>query len=164
MKALLIYFGLIISLQSAIGQNSIVGCYGRQDSQIKLNADSTFFFFYAVDTYRGWLKGTWVLKRSRIILKPNLVYDTIMVKSGEQTVDSLVLSRDYTSDRILQTQSRAFQVFQYEQNERICPQLLKYKADLLFVVKNKKIQKRKIKNGYYIKSFNPWYTKSQCKY
>jgi hypothetical protein len=164
MKTLLIYIGLFISFKSAIGQSSIIGCYGRQDSQIKLNADSTFFFFHAVDTYRGWLKGTWTLKRKKIVLTPKLVYDTITSKNGDLTVDSLILSRDYTSDRMFQTNNRVRYLFQYEQSEKLCPKLLKYKGDVLYAIKNKKLQKKKINNGYYIEPFNPWYTKNQCKY
>lgn len=164
MKTLLIYIGLIISFKSAIGQNSIVGCYGRQDSQIKLNADSTFFFFYAVDTYRGWVKGLWSLKGKRIILIPKLIYDTITSKKGDLTVDSLMLSRDYTSERIAPQNNKVVYIFQYEQNEKLCPKLLQYKEDILYVIKNKKRQKKKIKNGYYIEPFTPWYTKNQCKY
>ena len=164
MKTLLIYIGLIISLKSATGQSSIVGCYGRQDSQIRLNADSTFFFFHAVDTYRGWLKGTWELKGKKIIITPKLVFDTITTKKAELTVDSLVLSRDYTSERIEQTSKKVFYMFEYEQNVKLCPKSLEYKGNILYVIKNKKRQKKKIKNGYYIESFNPWYTKDQCKY
>ncbi len=160
MKALLIYIGLIVSYQSAVGQNSIIGCYGREDSQITLNADSTFSFLYAVDTYRGWLKGTWALKRKKLIFTPKVVYDTITIKKG----DSLIQSRDYTSERILQTNNRVGYIFEYEQNENLCPKLLKYKGYTLYVIKNKKLQRKKIKNGYYIEPFNPWYTKNKCKY
>lgn len=164
MKTLLFYIGLLISFKSAIGQNSISGCYGRQDSQIKLNADSTFFFFYAVDTYRGWLKGTWVLKRQKAILTPKVVYDTVTLKNESLTVDSLILSRDYTSERIIQTDKKVVYVFQYEQNEQLCPKLLKCKGDILYVIEKKRLRKKKIKNSYYIEPFNPWYTKNQCKY
>lgn len=164
MKTLLYIIGLLISFKSAIGQNSIRGCYGRQDSQIQLNADSTFFFFYAVDTYRGWLKGTWILKRHKVILTPKVVYDTVTLKNESLTVDSLILSRDYTSERIVQTDKKVVHVFQYEQNEQLCPKLLKCKGDILYVIEKKRIRKKKIKNGYYIEAFNPWYTKNQCKY
>lgn len=164
MKTLIIYFGLIFSVNSIIGQNLIIGCYGRQDSQIKINEDSSFFFFYAVDTYRGWLKGTWELKRKRIILSPKLIYDTISYQKGNMTIDSLILSRNYDSERILQTNKKAYYIFQYEQNEKLCPRLLKYKNEKLYVIKNRRVQKKKIEHGYYIEAFNPWYTKNKCKY
>ena len=163
MKRLLIYFGLIISFQSAVGQNSVIGCYGREDSQVRIDADSTFFFSYAVDTYRGWLKGKWALKGKKLILMPQIIYDTITIKKGDLTIDSLILSKDYTSERILQTNNRVIHIFEYEQNEKLCPKLLKHKDNTLYIIKNKKIQKKKIKNGYYIKPFNPWFTKNQCK-
>ncbi|MBS1757407.1 MAG: hypothetical protein JSU03_09030 [Bacteroidetes bacterium] len=164
MKTLLIYFGLLISFNPIKGQNLIPGCYGRQDSQIRLNIDSTFSFFYAVDTYRGWVKGRWELKRKKIILKPKLIYDTITTKKGDLIVDSLILSRDYTSDRITQPNKKTNYIFQYEQNVNLCPQLLEYKGHILYIIKNKKRQKKKIDNGYYREAFSPWYTKDECKY
>lgn len=164
MKTLLIYIILIISFKSTTAQSSIIGCYGRQDSQIELKADSTFFFFHAVDTYRGWVKGLWQVKGKQIIITPRLIYDTISFKKGATTVDSLVLSRDYTSERLTQVNDRAVYVFEYEQNERLCPKLLEYEDNILYIIKNKKRQKEKIKHGYYIHPFNPWYIKNQCKY
>lgn len=164
MKALLIYILLIISFKSTTAQDSIIGCYGRQDSQIELKADSTFFFFHAVDTYRGWVKGLWQVNGKQIIIVPKLVYDTISLKRGAMTVDSLILSRDYTSERLTQISDRAVYVFQYEQNEKLCPKLLEYEDNILYIIKNKKRQKEKIQGGYYIHPFNPWYIKNQCKY
>ena len=164
MKTLLIYIALLILFKSAIGQNSVIGCYGRQDSQIKLNADSTFSFFYAVDTYRGWLKGTWALKRQKVILTSKVVYDSMIVRRGGRTVDSLILSRDYTPDRIIQTDKKVVYVFEYEQNVQLCPKSLKWKGDIMYVIEKKSLQKKKIKNGYHIEPFNPWFTKNQCKY
>ncbi|MFN0080947.1 MAG: hypothetical protein ACKVOM_00380 [Ferruginibacter sp.] len=164
MKRLLIYIGLIISFHSTIGQNSIIGCYGREDSQIALNANSSFFFFYAVDTNREWLKGTWGLNGKKLIFTPKIVYDTAIIKKGDLSIDSLILSRDYTSERIIQTNNRVIYMFQYEQNEKLCPQVLTYKGHTLYVINNKKLQKKKIKNGYYKEPFNAWYTKDKCKY
>ena len=52
-------FLIIIVIFSKVGlcQNTPIGCYERTDSKIRINDDSTFTFFYSVDTYRGWARG-----------------------------------------------------------------------------------------------------------
>jgi hypothetical protein len=50
------------------------------------------------------------IKRKKIIITPKLVFDTITTKKAELTVDSLVLSRDYTSERIEQTSKSVLHV------------------------------------------------------
>lgn len=162
-KFSLLFLFLATSFKMVMAQNSLTGCYGRKDSQITLNSDSTFFFFYAVDTYRGWLKGTWRLKRKKIVLIPRFIYDTITVKIDGKPMDSLVLSRDYNSERISLAENKRFFMFNYEQSVTHCPKLLKWKKEILYKIENNKMQIQKIKNGYYIEPFDPWYTKNLCK-
>jgi hypothetical protein len=109
-------------------QSGVAGLYQRQDSKIWLNHDSTFRFFYSVDTYRGWTKGTWSIKGTKIKLTPVPVYDTLtLIDANNRTKDSLIISRDETSTRLNNTTNRRVNIFQVEQNFKLCPATLAYK-------------------------------------
>jgi hypothetical protein len=109
---------------------------------------------------RIWAKGVWIIHKKKIFLTPIPVYDTISIdlKNGK-TKDSLTLSIDEISSRIYPKINREISVFEVSQSLTICPLIMQYKKGNLYVIKNGKKQKKKINNGYYIKAFNPWYTK-----
>jgi hypothetical protein len=147
---------------SSFSQIDFLGEYERQDSKIWLNPDTTFKFFYSVDTYRSWAKGTWQIKKNKIYFNVIPIYDTISLTKKDGVIkDSLILSNDEQSSRNINDGSRTISVFNFEQNFKLCPTTLLYKSDKLFVVKNGKRQTRKINNGYYINPFDPWYIKTK---
>ncbi len=152
---------LLACFSMVFSQDTLTGCYSRQDGKIWLNDDSTFKFWYSFDTYRGWAIGNWTSSGRKITLKPIPVYDTIAIidKNGNSK-DSLILSQDYTPSRIINDpNTRSISVFQYEQNFKHCPASMLYKKNKLYILKNGKPQKKKIGNGYYIDPFVPWYTR-----
>ena len=153
----------ILIWNTCFSQTDLLGEYKRQDSKIWLNSDTTFKFFYSVDTYRGWAKGTWRIEGRRILLTPIPIYDTLsLADTNGITRDSLVLSKDEISTRIVNDGRRTISVFQFEQDFKLCPTTLLYKSDKLFILKNGKRQTKKINNGYYIAAFDPWYTKTKA--
>ncbi len=156
-----IFIILFISLLNfAYSQQNVAGLYSRMDSKIWLNKDSTFKYFYSVDTYRGWAKGKWESNGNKILLTPLPIYDTISVVIGlGMKKDSLILSRDYTPSRIDETQ-KVMYLFDFEQNFKLCPKVLMLKKRKLYVVENGKLLKNRIQNGYYIDDFDPWFIKS----
>ncbi len=155
-------FLLFVSAKSINAQNPIEGYYTRLDSKIWINGDSTFRFFYSVDTDRKWCKGRWVLKGKRIFFKMIPVYDTLVISSDSlNPKDSLVLSRDEKPEKINVDPCKSGCIFKVEQNEELCPKKMYYKKDRLYVLKNNKKLKKKIDNGYYIEPFEPWYTRSK---
>jgi len=157
-----LYIILFIFLhESAFAQTQLIGCYGRQDCQIELKSDSTFFYFYAVDMERIWTKGNWKCDDKVIILLPTPIYDTSL---SIQNTDSLLLSRDYKPDRLTDSIRKLKYLFTLKQDINICPKLLKHKKNILYILKGNKIIKKKINDGYYKDSFDPWFTKNKCKY
>ncbi|HEX7692230.1 MAG TPA: hypothetical protein VF408_07560 [Sediminibacterium sp.] len=158
-------FSLILSMFAwslCFSQHKIAGQYRRQDSRILLNEDSTFRFFHSVDTYRGWAKGAWhIVRGNTISLTPVPVYDTMtMVDANGDPRDSIFLSEDENATRKKKTRMRVMRVFQYEQNFELCPTTLLYKKGRLYVIQHGRRQKKKIRNGYYIEPFVPWYVRS----
>jgi len=162
MKLFLIIL-FILFVKKGASQNILIGCYSRLDSKICINSDSSFKFYYSVDTYRSWSKGIWTLKDRKIALKIIPVYDTLVIlKDSSMSKDSLILSRDEKSERITNDKNkREFYIWTVEQNEGLCTNKLFYKKGKLFVVKHGKLQKKKIDNGFYIKPFAPWYVKTR---
>ncbi|MFT3911476.1 MAG: hypothetical protein QM737_18780 [Ferruginibacter sp.] len=159
MKKLVIIFFITLH-QNVVAQELSTTLYSRQDSKIWLNADSSFKYFYSVDTYRAWVVGKWTIKGKKIILKSIPVYDTLVsINNLTNRGDSLFLSRDEKSERVVEIPKRTNIGFTYEQNQKMCPTILILRNNKLYVVKNGKRQKKKIDNGYYIDSFDPWYTK-----
>ena len=86
----------------------------------------------------------------------------MLSKKDTSPKDSLILSIDYSPERIIETNDKIRYFFTYEQNEALCPKTLLYKNDKLYVIKNRKRQKKKIKNGYYREPFNSWYIRFNC--
>ena len=159
MRAIYIILTLLF-YNSSFTQSQVSGEYQRQDSKITLNSDSTFKFFYSVDTYRGWVKGFWSINKRKIYLTPIPVYDTItLVDQKGKTRDSLTLSKDQVPSRLNITENRTANIFQVEQSFNLCPTTLLLTNGKLFILKNGKRQKKKINNSYYIKAFDPWYTR-----
>jgi len=150
----------ILIWYSCFSQSELFGLYERQDSKIWLNANYTFKFLYSVDMYRAWAKGTWSINGNKIYLKAIPVYDTITLTGINGNLnDSLIYSKDEMPARINDDGKRAWSLLQYEQNLVLCPTLLFQKRNKLFVLENGKRQTRKIRNGYYVEPFDPWYTK-----
>ncbi|MEO5945962.1 MAG: hypothetical protein ABIP79_04040 [Chitinophagaceae bacterium] len=156
---ILILISLLSFTTIAFSQSNIIGHYKRLDSKIWINADSTFKFWYSVDTYRGWAMGKWKTNGKKIFLTAIPIYDTISVnKDNLYSSDSIFLSQDFNSERIIPSNTKSINIFKFEQNFKLCPDILLYKKGTLFIIKKGKKEKKKINNGYYIKPFNPWYT------
>ena len=157
-------FIIIITLSKiALCQNIYVGCYERLDSKISINADSTFRFFYSVDTYRAWARGKWNLRGRKIVLSFIPIYDTTFSKIDASFLqDSLVLSRDYQSDRLMQKKDEIKYIFSYGQNSKMCPKMMIYRNGKLYIIEHGKRQKKKIRNGFYIKPFDSFYQRVKC--
>ena len=155
----IIYLSLAIT---AFSQNKITGKYSRTDSKIWLHDDSTFLFVYTVDLYKAWARGTWSLNGKKINFTIIPVYDTLPISNNSnQNKDSLVLSIDQEAERLvnINERPRTRSMYLMLQSEKLCPSKLILKKGRLYVLVNGKKQKRKINDGFTIKSFYPWYEK-----
>ena len=69
-KSMKINIIVLILLFGIISQSEVVGKYKRFGDNITLNSDYTYEYNYYFDTYSGWSKGNWKIKKDTIFLQP----------------------------------------------------------------------------------------------
>lgn len=110
--------------------------------------------------YVSWSKGTWTAKGNTIYFKPIPIYDTLVIYDSLMIPkDSLMLSSDEKPERLRVGGPKTFSLWDVKQNGMKCPRKVVYRKERLYLIKNDRLQKKKIDNGFYINPFEPWYTK-----
>jgi hypothetical protein len=183
MKLLTLIFVFLTS-HNLSAQNKLIGRYRDYfGSRIQINPDSTFKYTWNFDMQSSWTKGTWQLKGDTIYFKMVPVYDTTSSLAPNQTsTDSLVLSADEISERLgLPTQMTTPvdlnstnrinpKVYQNNiaallssggQNKRYYLDKLIVKNGKLYLIKNGKAYRKKVKGFWTNKKWPTWYFTSE---
>jgi hypothetical protein len=163
MKILIAIFFLTLSFR-LIAQHKIVGHYRNHfGGTIQLNADSTFECTWHFDMEGSWTKGKWSINNDTIYLHMIPVYDTVGYKNNDVTSsDTLILSEDEKPERLTREQfiNMGHWLSSVGQNRQGYPDKLFFKRQRLFVVRNGKLIKKKIRRIWPKKKWHPWYFKS----
>ena len=164
MKKLYLIPFLIASLYCT-AQNIKVGEYSNYfGSSLKLNSNFTFNYTWHFDLESSWTNGTWSISKDTIYLKTILVFDTLrfLNDQGYPLKDSLILSDNSNGQfKIVGSKTKAFMFSELSsggQNRRTSPDKLFYKNKRLYGIdKNGKLIKKKNKDFWTNKYYNPWY-------
>jgi hypothetical protein len=157
-----INIAILILLFGIISQSEIIGKYKRFGDNITLNSDYTYEYNYYFDTYSGWSKGSWKIKKDTIYLQPILIYDTLRI-AGEK--DSILLSSTKKPNLIVA--ANVDNIFwpesSGEQTDNILKKLYLKDGKLFEVNKNGKLKVEKLRNWMSIKEqfYNPWFEKQK---
>lgn len=153
---------ILMLLFGIISQSEVVGEYKRFGDSITLNSDYTYEYNYYLDTYSGWSKGSWKIKKDTIYLQPILIYDTLRI-AGKK--DSLLLSSAKKPNLIVaeNLNNILWPEFTGEQTDNILKKLYHKNGKLFEVSKNGKLRVEKLRNWMSIKEqfYNPWFEKQK---
>lgn len=153
---------ILILLFEIISQSEVVGKYERFGADITLNSDYTYEYNYYADTYSGWSKGNWKIKKDTIYLQPILIYDTLRIAGKKDSIllsstkkPNLIVAADL--DNILWPESSG------DQTDNILKKLYRKDGKLFQVNKNGKLRVEKLRNWLSIKEefYNPWFEKQK---
>jgi len=162
MKILTIILLLIISF-NLFGQNKIVVRYRDYfGSRIQLYADSTFKYTWHFDMASSWTKGTWTQTGDTVCFHMVPTYDTLrQTNSKGVSYDTLILSDDEMSERIIPVQSATIILSSGGQNRSAYPDKLLYRKGRLYKIKNGNLVTKKQKGFWTGKKWDPWFFKSE---
>lgn len=161
-KSMKIKIIILVLLFGKISQSEVTGVYERFNDDIKLNSDYTYEYNYYFDTYSGWSKGSWKIKRDTIYLEPILIYDTLRIVGKK---DSILLSSTKTPNLIIANslEEIIWPESSGEQTNNILKKLY-YKDKKLFEVnKNGKLKVKKQRNWFSNKEqyYNAWFERQK---
>jgi hypothetical protein len=142
-----------------MAQNKVIGRYRDHfGNRIQLSADSTFKYTWNFDMAASWTKGTWTLKKDTVIFQVVPIYDTVTYNNLR--ADTLILSDDETSDRIIPIRSVTIALSGGGQNRISNPSKLLFKKGRLYKIQNESLVVKRQKGFGTSKKLNPWYFKS----
>ena len=173
----------LLTTQTLTAQNKLIGRYRDYfGNRIQINSDSTFKYTWHFDMQSSWTKGIWQLQGDTIYFKMVPVYDTISLLAQDQSLtDSLVLSADEIPERlglplqmttpvdlkstntinpIVYRNNIAALLSSGGQNKRYYLDKLIVKNGKLYLIKNGRAYRKKVKGFWTNKNWPTWYFKS----
>ena len=127
--------------------------------KIELNSDHTFLFTWGFDLFSSWTRGVWEQKGNMIHFSAIPIYDTVSLPNAlNAPVDTLVLSGNFSSERIKSDEYLIEQISSGGQNKWAHPDsLLFLNGNLYPVLNNKPLKETRSLMG--TEKYDPWYTR-----
>ena len=121
--------------------NKIAGRYRDYfGNRIRLDTDHTFKCTWNFDMVASWTKGTWTLRNDTIYFSMIPTYDTLSYTTPTgSTPDSLILSTDEISERIIPEQSAVAVFYSGGQNRMAFPDKLLFRKGRLYKILDGKV-------------------------
>ncbi len=151
--------GIVIAL---FGGNRYEGTYADAfGSQIELRQNGTFKYSWHFDLAGSWTTGKWTMKNDTLRLHIVPVYDTLAKYNPDKTFakDTLVLSADEIANRCTEQAHVMTLLSSGGQNRQLPDTIFYLKRDRLIVIKDGRLQTKKVKGFSTNKKYKPWYVK-----
>jgi hypothetical protein len=151
----LIFTGIQINAQIKIAGNY----HDHFGGSLDIDSAAKFKYSWSFDMVGSWTAGNWSTSNDTIYLHMTPIYDTVTyVTKKNQTIDSLILSRDTKPRRITMEEANYF--YAGGQNFEPYPQKLLCRKNRLYVIDNHGKVDKKWKRGFgSAKKFPPYFVK-----
>lgn len=160
MKAILLII-VLIWCYLVKGQTSpYTGVYRDfSGNKLVVYADSNFQHSWNFDMQSSWARGKWTVLKDTLFFQMIPIFDTVRLTLINGTKDSLVLSLDETSERIIPETGA---LHAYGQNYFSYPGKLFFKANKLFYINTDgSLRKEKVRAFWTGKRVPAWFIKEE---